>query len=150
MELASTAAAAEEDVRVDVQTTCPMQSTSVGEKSQADTELSGRNLHVHSDVQDMGVPHVSITDVATMDNNKDVGNVGGSEGLGSSVQTNQERIQLITAFTYEKKGDYFIDRLSRMWVQEKSSGYIGIVDVEHWDTHLGNFFKRIEIFDLLS
>jgi hypothetical protein len=40
MESASTAAAAEGDVRVDLQTTGPMQSTSVGEKSQADTKVS--------------------------------------------------------------------------------------------------------------
>jgi hypothetical protein len=150
MESASTAAAAEGDVRVDVQTTGPMQSISVGKKSQADTELSGGNLHVHSDVQDMEVPHVSITDAATMDSNRDVGNVGGSTGLGSSVQTDRERIQLISALTYEKEGDYFIDRLSRMWVQEKPSGHIGIADAERWGTYLGNFFKRIEISDLLS
>jgi hypothetical protein len=99
MELAFTTAATEGDVIVDVQTTGPMQSTSMGEKSQADTELSGRNLHVYSDVQDMEVPHVSITNAATMDSNKDVGNVGGSMGLGSSVQTDREQIQLISALT---------------------------------------------------
>jgi hypothetical protein len=150
MESASIVAAAEGDVRVDVQTTGPMQSISMGEKSQADTELCGGNLHVHSDMQDMEVPHVSITDAATMDSNRDVGNVGGSTGLGSSVQTDRERIQLISALTYEKEGDYFIDRLSRMWVQEKPSGHIGIADAERWGTYLGNFFKRIEISDLLS
>jgi hypothetical protein len=50
MQSASTAATTEGDVIVDVHTTGPIQSTSVEEKSQADTELSGGNLHVHSDV----------------------------------------------------------------------------------------------------
>jgi hypothetical protein len=150
MELASIAAAVEVEVRVDVQTMGPRQSTTVGEKSQADTKLSGGNLHVHSDVQDMEVPHVSITDVATMDNSRDVGNFGGSTGLGSSVQTDWKQIQLISALTYEKEGDYFIDRLNRMWVQEKPSSPIGIADVERWGKYLGNFFKRIEIYDLLN
>jgi hypothetical protein len=122
----------------------------VGEKSQADTEVSGGNLHVHSDVHDMEVPHVSIIDAATMDNNRDVGNVGESTGIGSSVQTDREQIQLISALTYEKEGDYFIDRLNRMWVQEKPSSPIGIADVERWGKYLGNFFKRIEIYDLLN
>jgi hypothetical protein len=98
----------------------------------------------------MEVPHVSITDAATMDSNRNVGNVGGSTGLGSSVQTDRERIQLISALTHEKEGDYFIDCLSRMWVQEKPSGHIRIADAERWGTYLGNFFKRIESSDLLS
>ena len=51
-------------------------------------KLFGGNLHVYSDVQDMEVPHVSITNVATIDSNSDVGNVGRSMGLGSSIQTN--------------------------------------------------------------
>jgi hypothetical protein len=37
-----------------------------------------------------------------------------------------------------------------MWVQEKPSGHIGIANAERWGTYLGNFFKRIEISDLLS
>jgi hypothetical protein len=96
------------------------------------------------------VPHVSITDAATMDSSKDVGNVGGSMGLGSSIQTDWKQIQLISALTYEKEGDYFIDRLNGMWVQEKPSGPIGIADAERWDKYLGNFFKRIEISNLLN
>jgi hypothetical protein len=98
----------------------------------------------------MEVPHVSITDAATMDSNRDVGNVGGSMGLGSLVQTDWERIQLISVLIYEKEGDYFIDCLNRMWVHEKPSGPIGIADSERWDKYLGNFFKRIEISDLFS
>jgi hypothetical protein len=46
---------------------------------------------------------------------------------------------------YKKEGDYFIDRLNRMWVHEKPS-----VDAERWDKYLGIFFKRIEISDLLT
>jgi hypothetical protein len=47
--------------------------------------LSGRNLSIHIDVQHKEVPHVSIADAATIDNIKDVGNVVGSTGLGSSI-----------------------------------------------------------------
>jgi hypothetical protein len=98
----------------------------------------------------MEVPHVSITDAATMDSNRDVGNVGGSMGLGSLVQTDWERIQLISVLIYEKEGDYFIDCLNRMWVQEKPSGPIRIANAERWGKYLGNFFKRIEISDLFN
>jgi hypothetical protein len=43
----------------------------------------------------------------------------GSTPLGSTVPEAVEWAQSISALVYEAKGDYFVDRLNRMWVQEQ-------------------------------
>ena len=87
MELMCIAPAVEGDVQVCIQTRGPMQGTNLGENFHVDKELLGRNLHVHSDVQNKEVLHVSIPNAATVDNTKDIDNVVKSTRLGNSIQT---------------------------------------------------------------
>jgi hypothetical protein len=51
---------------------------------------------------------------------------------------------------YEAEGDYFVDRLNRMWVQEQPHPFVEVVGGDRWDTFQGNYFKRIEVPDLLQ
>jgi hypothetical protein len=37
-----------------------------------------------------------------------------------------------------------------MWVHEKPFSPTGILNVEQWAKYLGNYFRRIDIFDLLK
>ena len=51
---------------------------------------------------------------------------------------------------YEAKGDYFVDRLNRMWVQEQGPLSVEVVGSDRWGTFQGNYFKRIKVPDLLQ
>ena len=51
---------------------------------------------------------------------------------------------------YEAEGDYFVDRLNRMWMQEQPPSSVEVVGGDRWGTFQGNYFRRIEVPDLLQ
>jgi hypothetical protein len=58
--------------------------------------------------------------------------------------------QSISELVYEEKGDYFVGRLNRMWMQKQPPASIEVVDGDRWGTFQGNYFIRIKIVDLLQ
>jgi hypothetical protein len=43
-----------------------------------------------------------------------------------------------------------VDRLNRMWVQEQPPPSVEVVGGDRWGTFQGNYFRRIEVPDLLQ
>jgi hypothetical protein len=52
---------------------------------------------------------------------------------GSGLQMNREWVQSISALIYEEEGDYFIDRLHRMWVKEQPRNDIDVLKHDLWE-----------------
>jgi hypothetical protein len=48
------------------------------------------------------------------------------------------------------KGDYFIDRLNRKWMQEESRGAIDVLQGERWGSFNGAHYKKIKFANLLQ
>jgi hypothetical protein len=92
----------------------------------------------------------SIVNDDTMESSAEVQSVVGTTPPGSAVPEAGEWAQSISALVYEADGDYYVDRLNRMWVQEQPPAPIEVVDVDYWGTFQGNYFKRIEVLDLLQ
>ena len=70
--------------------------------------------------------------------------------LGSTVPEATEWAQSISALMYEAEGDYFVDRLNRMWLQKQPPASVQVVDGDCWGTFEGNYFRRIKVPDLLQ
>jgi hypothetical protein len=65
------------------------------------------------------VAHVSTVSNDIMGRTAEVQSIVGTTPLGSTVREAREWAQSISALVYEVEGDYFVDRLNRMWVQEQ-------------------------------
>jgi hypothetical protein len=96
------------------------------------------------------VAHVSTVNDDIMGRNAEVQSIVGTTPLGSTVREAGEWAQSISMLVYEAEGDYFVDRLNRMWVQEQPPPSVEVVGGDRWDTFQGNYFRRIEVPDLLQ
>ena len=59
-------------------------------------------------------------------------------------------MQSINNLTYEKDGDFYIDRLNHFWIQEHLDGHIDVIQRDQWDTFDRKYFKRIETVELFQ
>jgi hypothetical protein len=100
--------------------------------------------------QEKSVAHFSTVNDDIMGRIGEVRSAVGTTPLGSTVREAAEWAQSISALVYEAEGDYFVDWLNRMWVQEQPPHSIEVVGGDRWGTFQGNYFKRIEIPDLLQ
>jgi hypothetical protein len=96
------------------------------------------------------VAHVSTVNDDIMERTTEVQSAVGTTPLGSTVREAREWAQSFSALVYEAEGDYFVDRLNRMWVQEQPSPSVQVVGGDRWGTFQGNYFRRIEVPDLLQ
>jgi hypothetical protein len=62
------------------------------------------------------VAHVSTVNNDIMGRTAEVQSVFSTPPLGSTVREAGEWAQSISTLVYEAEGDYFVDRLNRMWV----------------------------------
>jgi hypothetical protein len=111
---------------------------------------SGGEGQVGIEEQEKIVAPISIVNDDIMGRTVEVQSAIGSRPLGSTVREAGEWAQSISALVYEAEGDYFVDRLNRMWVQEQPPPSAEVVGGDRWDTFQGNYFRRIEVPDLLQ
>jgi hypothetical protein len=96
------------------------------------------------------VAHVSIVNDDIIGRTVEVQSTVGTTPLGSTDGEAAEWAQSISALVYEAEGDYFVDRFNRMWMQEQAPPSVEVVGSDCWGTFQGNYFKRIEVPDLLQ
>jgi hypothetical protein len=72
-------------------------------------------------------PVSTINDDST-ERTAEVQSAVGTTPLGSTVREAGEWAQSISALVYEVEGDYFMDRLNRMWVQEQLPASVEVAD----------------------
>jgi hypothetical protein len=120
------------------------------EDSTTPTVHSGGEGQVEVEEQERIVAHVSTVNDDIMGRTAEVQSVVGTTSLGSIVREAGEWEQSISALVNEAEGDYFVDRLNRMWVQEQPPPSAEVVGGDRWGTFQGNYFRRIEVPDLLQ
>jgi hypothetical protein len=123
---------------------------SAAEDSTAPTMHSGGEGQVGADEQKKIVAHVSTVNDDNMGRTAEVQSAVDTTPLGSTVREAREWAQSISALVYEVEGDYFVDRLNRMWVQEQPPPSVEVLGGDRWGTFRGNYFRRIEVPDLLQ
>jgi hypothetical protein len=133
-----------------VRTSNPVVQGIAKEDNTAPTMHSGEERQVEAEVREKIVAPGSIVNEDTTGSTAEVQSAVGTTPLGSAVQEAGEWAQSISALVYEADGDYYVDRLNRMWVQEQPPAPIEVVDGDRWGTFQGNYFKRIEVPDLLQ
>jgi hypothetical protein len=111
---------------------------------------SGRKGQVGEKVQKKVVAPVSTVNDDTAWTIAEVHSDVGTILLGNTIRKAKEWAQSISELVYEKKGDYFVDWLNRMWAQKQPLASIEVVDSDCWGTFYGNYFRRIEVPDLLQ
>jgi hypothetical protein len=144
------AAVLEVNPPMDVQRSNVVLPGSAVEDSTAPTVYSGGEGQVEAEEQERIVAHVSTVNDDIMGRTAEVQSVVGTTPLGSTVREAGEWAQSISALVYEAEGDYFVDRLNRMWVQEQPPPSVEVVGGDRWGTFQGNYFRRIEVPDLLQ
>jgi hypothetical protein len=92
---------------------------------------SGRKGQVGTEEQKKSVAHVSTVNDDIMGRTAEVQSAIGTTTLGSTVPEAGEWSQSISALVYEAEGDYFVDRLNRMWVQEQPPPSVEVVGGDH-------------------
>jgi hypothetical protein len=100
---------------------------SAAEDSTAPTVHSGGEGHVEAEEQEKIVAHVSIVNDDIMERIAEVQSAIGTTPLGSTIREVGEWTQSISALVYEAEGDYFVDRLNKMWVQEQPPPSVQVV-----------------------
>jgi hypothetical protein len=123
---------------------------SAAKDSTAPTVHSGGEGQVEAEEQEKIVAHVSTVNDDIMERTAEVQSTVGTTPLGSTVREAGEWAQSISALVYEVEGDYFVDRFNRMWVQEQPPPSIQVVGGDRWGIFQGNYFRRIEVPDLLQ
>jgi hypothetical protein len=100
---------------------------SAAEDSTAPIVHSGGEGQVEAKDQEKIVAHVSTVNDDIMERTAEIQSVVGTTPLGSTVREAGEWAQSFSALVYEAEGDYFVDRLNRMWVQERPPPSVQIV-----------------------
>jgi hypothetical protein len=100
---------------------------SAAEDSTAPIVHSRGEGQVGAEEQEKIVAHVSTINDDIMGRTAEVQSAVGTTPLGSIVREAREWAQSISALVYEAKGDYFVDRLNRMWVQEQPPPSVEVV-----------------------
>jgi hypothetical protein len=106
--------------------------------------------HVGAEEQEKIVAPITSINDDIMGRTAEVQSAVGTTLLGSTVREAGEWAHIISVLMYEAEGDYFVDRLNRMWVQEQPPPSVEVVGGDRWDTFQGNYFRRIEVPDLLQ
>jgi hypothetical protein len=88
------------------------------------------------------VAPVSTINDDIMGRTTEVQSVVGTISLGSIVREAGEWAQSISALVYEAEGDYFMDRLNRMWVQEQAPPSVEVIGSDRWGTFQGELFQK--------
>ena len=135
---------------MDVQTSNVVLRGTTVEDSTAPTMHSGGEGQVGAEEQEKIVAHVSTVSDDIMGRIAEVQSAVKTTPLGSIVQEAVEWAQNISVLVYEAEGDYFVDRPNRMWVQEQPPPSVKVVGGDYWGMFQGNYFRRIEILDLLQ
>jgi hypothetical protein len=73
------------------------------------------------------VAHVSTFNDDIMGTTAEVQSDVSTTPLGNAIQEAGEWAQSINALVYEAEGDYFVDRLNKMWVQEQPPPSVQVV-----------------------
>jgi hypothetical protein len=102
-----------------VQTSNAVLRGNAAEDNTAPTVHSGGEGQVGAKEQEKIVAPISTVNDDIMGRITEVQSVVGTTPLGSTVREAREWAQSISALVYEVEGDYFVDRLNRMWVQEQ-------------------------------
>jgi hypothetical protein len=100
---------------------------SAAEDSTTPIVHSGGEGHVGAEEQEKIVAHVSTVNDDNMGRTAEVQSAVGTTPLGSTVREAGEWAQSISALVYEAEGDYFVDRLNRMWMQEQPPPSVEVV-----------------------
>jgi hypothetical protein len=135
---------------MDVQTSNTMLRGSAAKDSTAPTVHSGREGQVGAEGEQKSMAPVSTVHNDIIGRTTEVQSAVGTTPLGCTVREAREWVQSISALVYEAEGDYFVDHLNRMWMQEQPHSSVEVVDGDRWGTFQGNFFRRIEVPDLLQ
>jgi hypothetical protein len=123
---------------------------SAAEDGTAPTVHSGGEGQVGVEEQEKIVAHVSTVNDDIMKRTVEVQSIVGTTPLGSTVREAGEWAQSISTLVYEAEGDYFVDRLNRMWVQDQPPPSVEVVGGDPGVMFQGNYFRRIEVLDLLQ
>jgi hypothetical protein len=109
-------------------------SGSVPEDSTAPTVHSGGQGQFEAEEKEKIVAHVSTVNDDIMERTAEVQSAVGTTPLGSTIREAGEWAQSISALVYEAEGDYFVDWLNRMWVQEQPPPSVQVVGGDRWGT----------------
>jgi hypothetical protein len=127
------AAVLEVNPPMDIQTSNVVLRGSAVEGSTAPTVHSGGEGQVGAEEQKKIVAPVSTVNDDIMGRIAEVQNAVGTL-LRSTIREAGEWAQSISALVYEAEGDYFVDRLNRMWVQEQAPPSVEVVGTDRWGT----------------
>jgi hypothetical protein len=144
------AAVPEVNPAMGVQTSNALLRGSTTEDSTAPTVHSGGEGQVGVEEEQKIQAPVSTVHDDIIGRTAEVQSAVGTTPLGSTIREAAEWAQSISALLYEAEGDYFVDRLNRMWVQEQPPPSVEVVGGDRWGTFQGNYFRRIEVPDLLQ
>jgi hypothetical protein len=133
-----------------VPTSNPMVQGIAEEDNNSPTVHSGGEQQVEAEVQEKIVVLGSTVNDDTMGSSAEVQSAVGTTPPRSAVLEAREWAQSISTLVYEVDSDYYVYRLNRMWVQEHPPAPVEVVDGDRWGTFQGNYFKRIEVPDLLQ
>jgi hypothetical protein len=110
-----------------VPTNNPMVQGTAEEDNNTPTVHSGREQQVKAEVQEKIVAPGSTVNDNTIGSNAEVQSAVGTSPPRSAVLEAGEWAQSISALVYEADGDYYVDRLNRMWMQEHPPAPIEVV-----------------------
>jgi hypothetical protein len=127
MDWTADAAVPEVNPPMDVQISNAVLRGSATEDSTAPTVHCGGEGHVEAEEQEKIVAPVSIVNDDIIGRIVEVQSAVGTTPLGSTDGEAAEWAQSISALVYEAEGDYFVDRLNRMWVQEQAPPSVEVV-----------------------
>jgi hypothetical protein len=114
------------------------------------TVHSGGEGQLRAEEQEKIVAPISAINDGSTRRIAEVQSIVGTTPLGSIVREAVEWAQSINALVYEAEGDYFVDRLNRMWMQEQPPVSVQVVDGDRWSSFEGNYFRMIKVPDLLQ